>query len=346
MRKRANERRVFLVVLLFAILITDPMGFADNPTPSASPSASSTVDSPLVNTSPSDALATPSPKPTVPQHPPYLLPKTVDGPVPKDLKPSLADVAKDRPTPYQDRCHTQQNLTASLEDCIYGNPNSKTTIVLFGDSHALSWFPAIELLAKSKNWRLLSLTMSSCWPSDIPAWNSTKKALMPNCAIWRKNTLKQIVQLHPAMVFVTGTRGFSTINSKGEVLVSDVREMAWEAGMKRTLDTLKTASSRVIFISDTPLSQFVPPTCLATHKSSILACSTPISAAVSLDWLGHEADVATSENVTWIDPTTWVCPSDPCSPISGKTLVYVDGGHLTATFARTLEKPLWKEISK
>jgi hypothetical protein len=130
------------------------------------------------------------------------------------------------------------------------------------------------------------------------------------------------------------------------VLVNDVREMAWEAGMKRTLDTLKTASNRVIFISDTPLSTVSPPTCLASHKSSILACSTPITSAVSLDWLGHEEDVAMNENVTWVDPTTWVCSSNPCSPISGKILIYVDGGHLTATFARTLEKPLWKEISK
>ena len=344
--KRGNGRWIFLLVFLFAFLVTDPMGFADNPSPSTSSNSSPTVDVPVVDTSPSSSTASPSAIPTVPPHPPYVLPKTIDVPVPPNLNPSLANVAKDRPTPYQDRCHTQQNLTASLEDCIYGNPKSKTTIVLFGDSHALSWFPAIERLANAKNWRLLSLTMSSCWPSDIPAWNSTKKALMPNCAIWRKNTLKQIVQLHPAMVFVTGTRGFSTINSKGDVLVNDVREMAWEAGMKRTLDTLKTASSNVIFISDTPLSMFNPPTCLAAHKASILACSTPISAAVSLDWLGHEADVAKSESVTWVDPTTWVCPSDPCSPIAGKTLVYVDAGHLTATFARTLEKPLWKEISK
>jgi hypothetical protein len=278
-------------------------------------------------------------------HAPYVLPKTVDRAVPANLTPALNAVQSDRPTPYQDRCHTQQNLTASTKDCIYGNSKSKTTIVLFGDSHALSWFPAIELLAKAKNWRLLSLTMSSCWPSDIPAWNSTTKILMTNCAIWRKNTLKQIVQLHPSMVFVTGTRGFSTINSEGKVLLSDQREMAWEAGMKRTLEILKTASSRVIFISDTPLSNVVPPTCLTSHKNSILACSTPIGSAVSLDWLGHESDVAKTENVEWVDPTTWICTSDPCSPIIGNTLIYVDGGHLTATFARTLEKPLWKDIS-
>lgn len=342
MARRELRRCAIWLIAVLVVFVATPAVFADNPTPSASPTSS-----PLVDASP----ASPTPTinsantPIVPPHPPYLLPKTVDRAVPLNLKPSLANVAIDRPTPYQDRCHTQQNLTASTEDCIYGNPNSKTTIVLFGDSHALSWFPAVELLAKAKNWRLISLTMSSCWPSDIPAWNSTTKKLMTNCAIWRKNTLAQIVRLHPAMVFVTGTRGFSTIDYRGDVMVADQREMAWEAGMKRTLDTLKTATSRVIFISDSPLSTFDPPKCLASHAKSILACSTSITRAVSLDWLGHEADVANSENVTWVDPTTWICASDPCSPISGNTLIYVDGGHLSATFARSLEKLLWKDIS-
>lgn len=333
---RELRRYAIWLVAVLVVFVAAPAVLADSPSPTPSTDASQV--SPTVITNSSNA-------PSVPPHPPYLLPKTVDRAVPANLRPSLSTVANDRPSPYQDHCHTQQNLTASTDDCIYGNTKSKTTIVLFGDSHALSWFPAIELLAKAKNWRLISLTMSSCWPSDIPAWNSTTKKLMTNCAIWRKNTLKQIVQLHPAMVFVTGTRGFSTINRRGDVIVADERELAWEAGMKRTLETLKVASSQVIFISDSPLSIVDPPKCLTSHPKSVLACSTPITRAVSLDWLGHEADVATSEKVTWVDPTTWICATDPCSPISGNTLIYVDGGHLTATFARSLEKSLWKDIS-
>ncbi len=335
---RELRRYAIWVVAVLVVFVAAPAVFADSPSPTATPVIGASPASP-------DATSNSVTTRSVPPHPPYLLPKTIDRAVPANLNPSLATVASDRPTPYQDRCHTQQNLTASTGDCIYGNPNSKTTIVLFGDSHALSWFPAIELLAKAKNWRLISLTMSSCWPSDIPAWNSTTKKLMSNCSIWRKNTLQQIVQLHPAMVFVTGTRGFSTINYRGAVLINDERELAWEAGMKRTLDTLKVASPRVIYISDSPFSTVDPPKCLSSHAKSVLACSTPIAQAVSLDWLGHEADIANAENITWVDPTTWICASDPCSPISGNTLIYVDGGHLTATFARSLEKFLWKDIS-
>jgi hypothetical protein len=30
---------------------------------------------------------------------------------------------------------------AEVPECVYGNPSSKTTVVLFGDSHAMQWFP-------------------------------------------------------------------------------------------------------------------------------------------------------------------------------------------------------------
>jgi hypothetical protein len=136
----------------------------------------------------------------------YQFPTIVDGPVPASLLNMLSGNATDMPKPYKDRCHVQQNLTASTSSCLYGNLLSKTTIVLFGDSHALSWFPAIEKLANAKKWRLLSLTMSSCWPASIPAWNSTTNSLMANCSIWRKGALTQIAKVKPYITFVTGTR--------------------------------------------------------------------------------------------------------------------------------------------
>ena len=269
----------------------------------------------------------------------------VDRAIPANLQPSLAAVKTDRPKPYKDRCHTQQDLERSQSACEYGNLKSKTTIVLFGDSHALSWFPALERLAIAKDWKLLSLTMSSCWPADIPAWNSTTNKLMPNCAIWRTDALNDIAKLKPSMVFVTGTRGFTTVDKSNKVLLGDDRTAAWEAGMDRTLTKLKKASSEVVFISDTPISKYDAPVCLAEHTQSIASCATPFDKSVSTSWLTEEAKVAQSENVTWVNPTSWICSTDPCSPLSGRYEIFVDKGHLTASFAWTLERPLWKQLT-
>jgi len=292
-----------------------------------------TLDSQTASVSITSTTPAPIPMPT--------LSPLVDRPVPVFLKPSIANAKNDRPTPYKDRCHTQQNLTASQVSCFYGDSKSSKAIVLFGDSHALSWFPAIQVLARAKDWGFYSLTMSSCWPADIPAWNSTTQILMKNCAIWRKNTLKQITSIHPYMIFVAGTRGFSTIDDQGNVIKADARTSVWDAGMTRTLQSLKSSSKQVVYLGDTPVSDFIVPDCLAAHKNSITACSTPFAKAVSQSWLAEEKHVAESVGATWVNPTPWICTTNPCSPLMGNYLIYVDGGHLTATFAATLEKPLW-----
>jgi len=309
------------------------------PVDSASPSASS--DS-TVSPSPTTTMLSVSARSIATTS----IPTLVDSSVPKVLIPTIAKAPTDRPTPYADRCHTQQDQTESKSACVYGNLKSNTNIVLFGDSHALSWFPAVEKLAIAKKWRLYSWTMSSCWPADIPAWNSTKSLLMTNCAVWRASILKKIVALKPAMVFIAGTRGFATIDNDGNILQGEIRASTWVAGMKRTVETLKKSKAKLFYIADTPLSNYVPPICLASHLNSIKACSTPYNLAVSTQWLGLENQVATDENISWIDPTPWICTTDPCSPIKDNLLIYVDGGHLTATFARSLEPSLWASISK
>jgi len=151
--------------------------------------------------------------------------------------------------------------------------------------------------------------------------------------------------MKPKMIFVAGTRGFTTVDGDMNLILGDARTATWEAGMVRTLDDLKRAANLVVYLADTPVSSVDSPTCLRAHRSSIAACATPYAKAVSAKWLAEEQHAATTEGVIWIDPTPWICSTEPCSPLSGKYIIYVDSGHLTASFARTLEKPLWAEIT-
>jgi hypothetical protein len=41
--------------------------------------------------------------------------------------------------------------------CVYGDPRSSRTVVLFGDSHALQYFPAVERIALARGLRLVHL---------------------------------------------------------------------------------------------------------------------------------------------------------------------------------------------
>jgi hypothetical protein len=275
-----------------------------------------------------------TPGPTGPA--PSFMPSTADGPVPANLLPPLATAPDDFPKPYLDKCHVQQGQSPGLASCVYGNRSARTTIVLFGDSHALSWFPAVERLATREGWRLLSLTMSACSPAAIRQWNANLGRLYTECTTWRSAVIARLVRERPQIVLVAGTRGFSAVDASGTPLVGDARTRAWRTGMDQTLRTLVAAAGHVVLIGDTPLSLVDPPACLRIHPMSVLACATPASRAVNESWLGEERAAAARAGAGFIDPTTWVCPSSPCPVVIGRFLVYRNPGHLTASFAKTL----------
>ena len=269
---------------------------------------------------------------------------TLDFPVPADLEPDLLNADKDRPITYTDRCHTQMNLKASTQPCIYGDTASTTEIVLFGDSHALSWFPAINQVAKEMHWKLLSLTMSACSASDIPAYNPSTGSLMKNCPIWRKASIQRIIAAHPYLILVASTSGFATtvnsVLSKGAA-----RAAIFTAGMKRTLTQLKSSGAKVMLISDTPALDKDPLVCLSAHPKSTLACATPVADAISNDWIAIESQIASSNSIPLIKPQMWVCPTNPCPVVIGKILTYFDTGHMTATFSQALAGRLKSAIT-
>jgi hypothetical protein len=263
-------------------------------------------------------------------------PATRDGLVPANLQPSIGAARNDYPASYLDGCHTQTDGHASVGTCLYGNLHSTTTIALFGDSHALAWFPAVERLAEQQGWRLLSLTMSTCSPADIAIWVPNWKRVSTECTDWRTNAIARLVKERPAVLLVAGTRGFATADPTGTVLAGDARTQVWEAGMERTLARLRPAVGRLIYLADVPISRVDPPVCLSAHPDSVLACATPVSDAINPDWLAEERHAADLAGVDYIDPTLWICPSSPCPVVLGNFLVYRDAGHLTATFAAAL----------
>ena len=271
-------------------------------------------------------------------------PATVDFPVPVDLQPNLLNATADRPLTYVDRCHTQENLAASTKPCIYGDTTSSTTVVLFGDSHAMSWFPAINQVAKENKWKLLSLTMSACTPADISAYNPGTASLMQNCPIWRSASIKRIIATRPYLVLVTGTSGFATA-VHGIEATGDNRTAIFVAGMKRTISQLKTSGAKVFMMSDTPALGQDPLVCLSEHPKSTLACATPAATAILDDWIAVESRIASSAGVPLIKPQMWVCPTDPCPVVIGKILTYFDIGHMTATFSRALAGQLKAAIN-
>jgi hypothetical protein len=112
----------------------------------------------------------------------------------------------------------------------------------------------------------------------------------------------------------------------------------WDAGIAASLQRLTAAADHVVLVGDTPRSKVDPPACLSKHLADALACATP--SASSLDPKRTAADLAVAQGagVTFVDPTPWVCPSEPCPVVIGSYLVFRDSHHLTTPFATALSR--------
>lgn len=256
------------------------------------------------------------------------------GPVPKDLTPRLKDVKDDLPESYADGCHLGFDEEQSA-DCVYGPPDATTTVVLFGDSHAAQWLPAIEELAYVRDWRVISLTKSACPPVDVPLWNGPKKREYRECDAWHTNALARIDAERPVIVFVAGYHVYDFFDGDTHTTVA-VDPAAWSASLGRMIERLSTSAEHVILMADTPQLAVVPDECLASHRDAVEQCEQVKADVVDAGYAAMEQSVAASTGAQLISMTDLICPGTTCPLIFGTTPVYRDNQHLVATFAQSL----------
>ena len=259
---------------------------------------------------------------------------TPAGPVPADVDPSPSVARADLPRVYEDKCVLGYD-EIDVPSCEYGDRTSPLTVVLFGDSHAAQWFPALERLADANDWRLFDMTKIQCAAIDHDVWDPYDKRAYPECTTWRANALAKIAELKPDLVVVTSSYAAQlTIND--QPIPSGERLADWSPALERTLRDVASRAKHVLLIGDTPRSHGDPPACVSGRMANALACATPAQEATDAARLQADAASARKAGVAFLDPTAWLCPSQPCPAVIGGVLVFRDGDHMTATFAAAL----------
>jgi len=230
---------------------------------------------------------------------------------------SIANVMQ-KPRVYLDDCHVNNGEVKS-GDCTYGDTTSSKTIVLYGDSHAAQWFPALEKLANARRFKLISLTKSACPAPEV------KKVQMgayknADCFKWRENTLKRIHDLKPDAVIVSGFEHFDVPDSLGS------RQSWWANGQMVAYSHLFGSSKNLIYISDTPHPQRDIPNCLASNGGA--KCDD-----------NEKSDPQISGNFIKVDPTPWLC-NQTCPAIVNGIVAYRDASHISVEMSQSLSLEL------
>jgi hypothetical protein len=228
----------------------------------------------------------------------------------------------EKPVVYNDGCHVNNGETIS-GDCTYGVRGSKIKVVLFGDSHAAQWFPALEKLALARKFELISLTKSAC-PGPAVVKVNTGNYKNADCSAWRTNSYRRIASIHPEAVIVSGMQHFEIPAGYSS------RSSWWRAGERLTLSHLKGSSPHLIYITDTPHPLRDIPSCIAAGL--LQKCNKT-----------ERSDPYTISGFTNINPTSWLC-TNSCPAIVGNQVAYRDASHLSVGMSRQLAGKLLQAL--
>lgn len=251
--------------------------------------------------------------------------------------------AEQKPGIYHNGCFLDREEVES-PPCVSGDTTSPRTVVLFGDSHAAQWYPALQPLARERGWKLVSLTKASC----PIAWTEGNWSRMREdaCMTWRASAMRRILDSKPFVVITSSYDGDVRLaaNDVGRYAASD-----WADGLRHSLRVLDSAGINTVVLRDTPRPGFDVPACVASlerwQRSNPPFCaferSTPKARAVA-EMLTQASQGL--RHVTLLDLTETICPDRTCRPVRDDILVWRDRHHLTPAFSRHISAQLGREL--
>lgn len=248
--------------------------------------------------------------------------------------------AKDRPAPYEDECWTLGSLE-SRTTCEYGSddPNA-VRVALVGNSHAGQWLPALQEIAKRKNWHVTTHLITVCYTVDAPIVMDTPER-SENCRKWNRETIDEIRAGDYDLV-VTSNRTSTRQPIKGESkeTTGDVAREAYRDTLNAWLD----AGIPVLVLRDTPAATDLTdvPGCVALNREDVSQCDAEAARRQVRDPLAEAAKNLENEGrpVAVTDLTDRICAGRTCYGVVGGVVVYFDAEHLSQTFVRTLYRPI------
>ena len=231
-------------------------------------------------------------------------------------------------------CHAPPPSTRA-QICTFGDPHATHTAVLMGDSKALHWFPAYRQIFEKPGWRLLTVTKSGCPMVDAPFVELPLRRQYTECAQWRRDAVRKVASLRPDVVVL------------GESVTYPFTKEQWIAGTRQVLSALANSTRRIYLMRPTPELPVNGPLCLEPRGWPYAAlvskshCTGNVHSA-RFDNVGRWLQVAAASlpDVQLVDMTSSVCPGGVCRAELDGRIVFLDEGHITATFARTLAPAL------
>jgi peptidoglycan/LPS O-acetylase OafA/YrhL len=237
--------------------------------------------------------------------------------IPGSLEPSIDQLLSDRYHPPSPDCVADHDEPKIKQVCPLLEAGSSRTLVVFGDSHAAEWMPAILWAASQDGWRVIPLIELGCIPSRYASV----------CMAFVEWAEREVASLHPDAVLVGARLAAGTPKQRADS-VSSLGALA---------AAMRPLAPDVVVIGDPPAQAGQPTDCLLTRGATLQTCMSTLSD----DQLSVYRDVAgavTAAGAGFIDTIGWFCFENQCPMIVGHTIAYRDNQHISTTYALELRQ--------
>ncbi|MBU6213265.1 MAG: acyltransferase [Actinomycetales bacterium] len=244
------------------------------------------------------------------------------------------EAKSDRPVLYRNGCQGLLVSAPTQKPCIFGDTRSSKTVMLFGDSHAAQWFPAVEAAAQQRHYRLVVRTRASCpWYTmpDFQVRGTTSAA----CRQWQRDRMAEIKANPPDVLILASIERFYQVRAGSAWASEQESQRTIGAAITSTLPTLVKTGARVYVMHDTPHMDVDVPRCVARNLFTPQRCAMPRDKGFAFG--GADAKAAsTVPGAAVLDFTDTLCgPAPrPCDVVRQGMVLYRDSNHVTATYAR------------
>jgi peptidoglycan/LPS O-acetylase OafA/YrhL len=262
--------------------------------------------------------------------------------IPNSIEPPLAKAAADVGRLFNGFSCVANYSQSTVPICVLGDPHGSHLMVVYGDSHALMWLPALDSIAQRSHWKLVMLGKPAC-PAELlavtnpPGWRGDNSEFLA-CTQWHQWVVRWINEHNPNLLIVIQRNLYHAPSptSSAPQLISAGQ---WQHGLEALLAAVRSPQIKKEVLGTTPVGSELSPTCLSAHSQDVQTCSLPTDRAVTASY-DHAGRLAAADaGAAYIDPIPWFC-SATCTAVVGKYVVYVDSQHITATYAQYLQTVL------
>lgn len=252
--------------------------------------------------------------------------------VPAGLQPAIGQLAQDT---FDTSCYTLSGQT-QVKKCAAGDRAAGQSMLLFGDSHAGMWLPALDGIGRERHLALEYLIKNGCTPMTVHLWYANQ-GVQHDCDAWRDSAIEAI-KASPADLVVLGSFAYrANLGDESGNNIPYARSLrVWQAGVSATIKAIARPGRKVVVLGDPQPMPALPVDCLSRPGATMSDCAGREDQG-RFNWGQATADAAHQEQAAFVDVRPWFCWERVCPMVIGGRIAFLDQSHVSQSYLLTLQ---------